>query len=133
LVAATPRCVPSGPTLAPVLVYSGIAPAREIHHRLLMFSHVVIFWTDPAEPNAPDEVLAGAKQYLASIPGVTNFHAGRMMPSHRDVVDQSYQVGLSIQFESKKLQDDYQVHSSHLEFIDKCKAFWTKVVVYDFE
>jgi hypothetical protein len=98
-----------------------------------MFSHVVIFWTDPAKSNAPDEVLAGAKQYLASIPGVTNFHVGKMVRSHRDVVDQSYQIALNVQFESKKAQDDYQDHPKHLEFIDKCRAFWTKVVVYDFE
>jgi Stress responsive A/B Barrel Domain len=98
-----------------------------------MFSHIVIFWTDPAKPNAPDEVIAGAKKYLAPIPGVVDFHLGKMARSHRDVVDQSYQVGLSIQFQSKKAQGDYQDHPMHLEFVDKCKALWTKVVVYDFE
>jgi hypothetical protein len=98
-----------------------------------MFSHVVIFWTDPAKPNAPDEVIAGAKKYLSSIPGVVNFHVGKMVSSHRDVVDQSYQVGLNIQFETKKAQDAYQDHPMHLEFVDQCKALWTKVVVYDFE
>jgi Stress responsive A/B Barrel Domain len=98
-----------------------------------MFSHVVIFWTDPAKLNAPDEVIAGAREYLAPIPGVVNFHLGKMARSHRDVVDQSYQVGLCIQFESKNAQDDYQDHPMHLQFVDKCKALWTKVVVYDFE
>ena len=98
-----------------------------------MFSHVVIFWTDPAKPSAPDEVIASAQKYLAPIPGVMNFNLGKMARSHRDVVDQSYQVGLSIQFESKKAQDDYQDHPMHLEFVDQCKALWTKVVVYDFE
>ena len=27
-----------------------------------MFSHVVIFWTDPAKPEAADAVIAGGKQ-----------------------------------------------------------------------
>jgi hypothetical protein len=49
------------------------------------------------------------------------------------VVDQSYQIGLNVQFESKEAQDDYQKHPLHLEFIDKCKRLWTKVVIYDFE
>jgi hypothetical protein len=97
-----------------------------------MFSHVVIFWTDPSKPDAPDEVIAGAKKYLAPIPGVTNFNAGKMVSSHREVVDQSYQVGLSIQFENKKVQDDYQTHPLHLEFINQCKSLWTNVTVYDF-
>ena len=100
------------------------------HH---MFSHIVIFWTDPAEANAPEEVVASAKKYLASIPGVMNFHAGKMARSHRGVVDQSYQVGLNLQFETKQAQDDYQEHPLHLEFVEKCKVLWTKVVVYDFE
>jgi Stress responsive A/B Barrel Domain len=98
-----------------------------------MFTHVVIFWTDPAKPNAPDEVIAGAKKYLRSIPNIVSFQVGKMSSSHRAVVDQSYQVGLCIQFENKKVQDDYQEHPLHLEFIERCKANWNKVVVYDFE
>jgi hypothetical protein len=98
-----------------------------------MFSHIVIFWTDPTVTNATEEVVANAKKYLASIPGVMNFHAGKMARSHRGVVDQSYQVGLNLQFETKQAQDDYQDHPRHLEFVGKSKALWTKVVVYDFE
>jgi len=56
-----------------------------------------------------------------------------MARSHRDVCRSSYQVGLNIQFESKKAQDEYQVHPKHLEFVDQCKALCIKVVVYDFE
>ena len=47
-----------------------------------MFSHIVVFWTDPANPNAADELLAGANQLLKNIPGVLQFHAGKMVPSH---------------------------------------------------
>jgi len=25
----------------------------------IMFSHIVVFWTDPANPNAADELIAG--------------------------------------------------------------------------
>jgi hypothetical protein len=98
-----------------------------------MFSHVVIFWTDPAKPNATDEVVANATKYLPSIPGVMSFHAGKMARSHRAVVDQSYQVALNLQFETKRVQDEYQDHPQHLEFVEKSKHLWTKVVVYDFE
>ena len=51
-----------------------------------MFSHVVIFWTDPKKSNAADELLAGAKKYLAGIPGILHFHIGKMASSHRPVV-----------------------------------------------
>lgn len=99
-----------------------------------MFSHVVIFWTDPARPKATDELITGAKRYLASIPGIVSFHVGRMVPSHRAVVDQSYQVGLNVQFTDKKAQDEYQIHPMHLEFLEKVfKPLCKRVVVYDFE
>ena len=98
-----------------------------------MFSHVVIFWTDPRRPDAPDEVIAAAKKYLESIPGIVHFHVGKMASSHRNVVDQTYQVALNIQFHSKRAQDEYQEHPQHLEFVKQCKPLCAKLVVYDFE
>ena len=98
-----------------------------------MFSHVVIFWTDPANPKAADELIAGAEKYLRPIPGVLHFHVGNMAASHRPVVDQSYQVALNIVFPDKQTQDDYQTHPSHVEFVEKVfKRVCQKVVIYDF-
>lgn len=99
-----------------------------------MFSHVVIFWTNPEQPDAPDRLIEGAHRYLKDIPGVVNFHIGKMASSERDVVDQSYQVALNAQFESQQAQDDYQVHPEHLEFVEKVfKKVCQRVVIYDFE
>ena len=99
-----------------------------------MFSHVVICWTDPANPNAADDLIAGAKKYLQPIPGILHFHAGKMASSHRPVVDQSYQVALNVVFATKKDQDDYQEHPMHLEFVTKVfRPASKRVVVYDFE
>jgi hypothetical protein len=99
-----------------------------------MFSHVVIFWTKPEIPNAAEHLLAGMHQYLKRAPGVLQFHAGKMVPSERGVVDQTYQVALNLLFPDKKTQDAYQVHPLHLEFVEKVfKPNCLKVVVYDFE
>jgi hypothetical protein len=99
-----------------------------------MFSHVVIFWTHPDKPTAADELLAGAETYLRDIPGLLSFHVGRMVRSHRDVVDQSYQIALNLQFADKQTQDVYQDHPRHIEFIEKAfKPNCHRVVVYDFE
>ncbi len=100
----------------------------------LMFSHVVIFWTDPAVPNAAEGVIANANKYLKSVPGILHFHVGKMATSVRPVVDQSYQVALNIVFTDKQAQDDYQAHPQHLEFVAQTiKPFVKRVVVYDFE
>jgi hypothetical protein len=99
-----------------------------------MFSHVVIFWTDQAKPEAADAVIAGGEKHLKTIPGLTHFHIGKMVGSTRPVVDQTYQVALNTVFASKQAQDEYQAHPQHLEFIAQCvKPFVKKIVVYDFE
>ncbi len=99
-----------------------------------MFSHIVIFWTDPSKPEAADELVAGAEKYLRGIPGVLLFHVGKMARSHRPVVDQSYQVALNILFPDKPTQDAYQLHPQHMEFVEKVfKPLCRRVLVYDFE
>ena len=99
-----------------------------------MFSHVVIFWTDPAQPQAAEELIAGCNQYLRDIPGVIQMHVGKMVGSPRPVVEQSYQVALNLIFPNKQAQDDYQVHPRHVEFVEKVfKRTCKKVVIYDFE
>ncbi len=99
-----------------------------------MFSHIVIFWTDPAQPKAAEELVAGANKYLKPIPGVLHFHVGKMSPSARPVVDQSYQVALNLVFPNKQAEQAYQVHPLHLEFVEKVfKPTCKKAVIYDFE
>jgi hypothetical protein len=99
-----------------------------------MFSHVVIFWTDPNKPNAIADLIAGGEKYLKPIPGVLSFHMGKMATSPRPVVDQSYQVALNLIFSDKKAESDYQVHPLHIEFVEKAfKPNCIKVVIYDFE
>ncbi len=99
-----------------------------------MFSHIVIFWTDPANPRSADELVAGAEKYLRPIPGAMHFHIGKMVGSPRPVVEQTYQVALNIVFSDKKAQDDYQVHPLHLDFVEKVlKRVNKRVAIYDFE
>ena len=99
-----------------------------------MFSHIVVFLTDPAQPNAADELIAGANKYLKDIPGVLHFHVGKMSPSPRPVVDQTYQVALNLVFPNKAAEQAYQIHPQHIEFVEKVfKRVGKKAVIYDFE
>lgn len=99
-----------------------------------MFSHVVIFWTDPANPRAADDLVAGAQKYLSGIPDIQAFHCGKMVPSHRPVVDQSYQVALNLTFPDKAAHDRYQAHPQHVEFVEKVfKPTCRRALIYDFE
>lgn len=98
-----------------------------------MFSHIVVLWTSPTHPGAADELVAGANRLLEKIPGVQQFHAGKMVPSPRPVVEQSYQVALNLVFPDKPAMDAYQVHPRHMEFVEQyVKRLVKQAVVYDF-
>lgn len=98
-----------------------------------MFVHVVFFWIKPDAPaDARDQLLADCRTYLSNIPGVSAFDAGRPAMTPRDVVDNSYAVGLLTAFADKAAHDVYQTHELHLKFIDRNKANWARVQVYDF-
>ena len=99
----------------------------------LMFSHIVIFWTKPEVENSEQRLIDGLNHYLPDIPGVISMHVGKCAPSDRPVVDQSYQIALNITFKNKIVQDEYQVHPQHVEFVEKVfKEVCGKVVIYDF-
>ena len=98
-----------------------------------MLSHVVIFFTKPELPTAADELIAGCATYLQDIPGVVHYHVGRMVPSHRPVVDQSYQVALNLVFPDKAAEEAYQIHPRHVEFVENVfKRVCERAVIYDF-
>ena len=85
--------------------------------------------------SAADELLAGANQLLKNIPGVVQFHAGKMTPSHRPVVEQSYQVALNLIFaeQDRRRTIIRRIRSTSSSWKNTCKRLVKKVVVYDFE
>ena len=98
------------------------------------FSHIVVLWADPAQPGAADQIVAAANRLLANIPGVIQFHAGKMVGSPRPVVEQTYSVALNLIFTSKQAETEYQTHPQHVEFINNfVKPLVKKVQIYDFE
>ena len=98
-----------------------------------MLSHLVIFYTKPKLPNSTEALIAGIEEYLRPIPLAVSLHVGRMVPSERPVVDQSYQVGLNLVFADKAAEVAYQIHPLHLEFVEKAfKPNCLKAIVYDF-
>ena len=51
----------------------------------------------------------------------------------REVVDNSYDVGLCCLFDDTAGHDAYQTHPLHDQFIERNKAHWAKVIVRDFQ
>jgi hypothetical protein len=99
----------------------------------IMITHIVVFWTDKPHGENRDRLLAEARK-LGSIPGVKNYRAGVPVPSQRGVVDDSYAVAISMDFETQADADHYQTHPDHQAFIKNAVAPLVKrLTVYDFE
>jgi hypothetical protein len=110
---------------------AGAAQAGTVPDRV--FLHHVYFWLKtPDDPAARDALIAGLRT-LATVPDIAWSHIGTPAPSDRDVVDDSYSVSWLAFFADKDAEDRYQVHPTHLKFVEECSHLWNKVIVYDTE
>ena len=98
-----------------------------------MFIHTVYFWlTDDAGPIAREQHINDCRNLLGKIPTIRHCWAGVPAMTPRDVVDNTYAVGLTTVFDDAKGHDEYQIHELHKQFIDRNKKNWKRVQVYDF-
>ena len=99
-----------------------------------MFVHVVYFWTKDGTPDsAKQQLVDDCRKYLGDIPTVRHLWTGRPAMTPRDVVDNSYDVGLCVVLDDSAGHDVYQEHPLHKEFIARNKPNWKRVQVYDFK
>jgi hypothetical protein len=98
-----------------------------------MFIHTVYFWlTDNAPPTAREHLVRDCRQILGKIPTVRHLFAGPPAMTPRDVVDNSYSVGLTVILDDAAGHEVYQKHPLHVDFIAANKPNWKRVQVYDF-
>jgi hypothetical protein len=95
--------------------------------------HVVVVWLKiPGDRAAQDEVIA-ASQVLKSIPGVLSLKAGTMIPSERPIVDNSFDIALSVTFTDAKAMQHYLTHPDHIQLVEETlKPLVDKIRVYDY-
>lgn len=98
-----------------------------------MFVHTVYFWLKAGTSEAAREQLVrDCRDYLGKIPSVRQLMVGVPAMTPREVVDNSYGVGLTVVLEDSKGHDVYQEHSLHKDFIARNKAHWERVQIYDY-
>ena len=96
------------------------------------FLHIVYFWlNNPGSRQDTEALLAGIEANLKDIETVQWLKCGTPAGTDRDVVDNSYGVGLAVGFANAADHDIYQDHQMHLKFIAECSHLWSKVQVYD--
>jgi hypothetical protein len=99
-----------------------------------MFTHVVLFWLNDNTPEpARQQIINDCQTHLAKIPTVKQLHVGRPAMTPRQVVDNSYHVGLCVILDDSAAHDVYQDHPLHKQFIARNQSTWKRVQVYDFK
>jgi len=98
-----------------------------------MFVHTVFFWLREGTPEeARAQLIQDCRTLLSRVPTARHVWAGPPANTPRDVVDNSYGCGLTVLFDDAEGHDVYQDHPLHQEFIDRNRAHWERVQVYDF-
>ncbi len=98
------------------------------------YVHAVFFTIKPGVSDAEVEALVDdAANLLAGIPTVRRVQSGRRDHSMtREVNEQQFEVGLVVHFDDQAGHDVYQDHALHRQYVDRHRAKWASVRVYDF-
>ncbi len=75
--------------------------------------HAVLVWLkQPGNAEHRAQIIAGS-QKLRDVPGVLDLRVGEVIRSERGVVEDGYDVGLTLRFASQQALQDYLVHPLH--------------------
>ncbi|MDX6766315.1 MAG: Dabb family protein [Candidatus Methylacidiphilales bacterium] len=95
--------------------------------------HVVVCWLkQPGDPTARAQLI-GTSLGFKDLPGVVDVQAGTPLPSDRPVVDDSFDVALTMTFRDEAALRAYENHPAHKKAVeDVLKPLVARFVVYDF-
>ena len=96
-----------------------------------MFVHTVYFWLKDKHNPADHRRLHEGLKSLTAIDAIAQGWIGVPAPTHRPVIDSSYDFSVTFVFDDQEGHDTYQDHPVHLEFVQNCAPLWTRVQVYD--
>ena len=99
-----------------------------------MLVHTVLFYGRPDLTADDRAALRAGLETLRKVPSVQALYIGApaAVPD-RPVIDKSFTLCLTVVFEDVAGHNAYQVHPTHLAFVDQCKQYWTRVQIYDAE
>ncbi len=97
-----------------------------------MFIHTVYFWLKPGTPDAArTQLVEDCRTYLGKVPTVRHLWSGVPAMTPREVVDNTYGVGLTVVLDDVAGHEVYQEHPLHKDFIARNKQHWDRVQIYD--
>ncbi len=94
--------------------------------------HIVLIWLKRPGNATDRQAILNASEDLRVIPGIQFLDAGTALASDRPVVDDSFDIGLTMRFDSAKSLQAYEKHPLHVEKVTQVlKPLSEKIHVYD--
>ncbi len=95
-------------------------------------THVVIVWLkQPGNEQVKQQFLKESRK-LNDLPGVIYRHSGQVVASERGIVDDTFDVAVTVTLKDKQALKDYLAHPKHKEVLKKIKPLVNRIVAYDF-
>jgi len=96
--------------------------------------HTVFLWLKDSGNLKHRQLLLLATDRLRDIPGVVDIRFGEMIESNRDIVDDSFDIGIYFYFNDVAAMSRYLVHPQHRTIVEQdIKPLVERIVVHDFQ
>jgi len=94
--------------------------------------HVVLIWLKRPGNASDRQAVLSASRDLRALPGIRFLDAGTALASDRPVVDDSFDIGLTMRFDSAKSLQAYEKDPRHVKKVTEVlKPLAKKILVYD--
>lgn len=121
-----------GLLLLTLLAFSGCAGLGTRHDGALQ--HLVLIWLKDAGNAEQRTRIIEASKSFRDIPGVLDVQAGKAVASERDIVDDSFDVGILVVVPDDRRLREYLAHPIHQGAKnDVLLPLVEKILVYDFK
>jgi Stress responsive A/B Barrel Domain len=95
-------------------------------------THVVFCWFRADAPVGTVQAALDGASALAAIPGVLELKKGVALASDRPIVDDTFQLGMTMRFADVETMRTYLAHPDHVRYVDTLvKPFAERILIYD--
>jgi len=99
-----------------------------------MLVHSVFFWLKPELDEAQRADFRNGVESLGGIEDAAAVYVGvPAATAQRPVVDNTYDVALTVIVPDVAAHDRYQDHALHHAFLESYRGYWSRVQIYDAE
>lgn len=116
-----------------LLAYMSMTVATVSAEENKKITHVVMVWLNEPGNEKQRAAFIKASEQLNDLPGIVNRHVGVVMSSDRNIVDDTFDVAVTVTLENKKALQAYLNNPKHKKILhDKIKPLVNRTVAYDF-